>query len=246
MTKLPWIKLWFEDLDRDCGALSLSARGAWVWIIGDLHAKEGTRSLTLGGWSRVIRASNTQTATVLSEIINTGTCDSSVTQNVTRDALLQNSDAQITITCRRIKREYNNRKSHNLRQRRYRDKHTSDAQSDAGVTPIELEAEAIEAEAIEREKRKRRSRTVPEDFSISDEDRKWALSLRPDLNIDFETDKFKDYEFRDPKSDWKKTWKNWIRNARPTNGSKPKQKDILDLAIEAAEKEKDGSQSCSR
>ncbi len=146
MSRLPWMKLWFEDLDRDCGSLSLAGRGAWMWIIGDLHGKNGERSLNLEGWSRVIRASVNQTAAVLAEIINTKTCDSNMS-NVTRDALSQNSDAMITVTCRRIAREQKQRELHSLRQKRYRTKYISDAKSDASVTGIEAEADA-EADAI--------------------------------------------------------------------------------------------------
>ncbi len=146
MSRLPWMKLWFEDLDRDCGSLSLAGRGAWMWIIGDLHGKNGERSLNLEGWSRVIRASVNQTAAVLAEIINTKTCDSNMS-NVTRDALSQNSDAMITVTCRRIAREQKQRELHSLRQKRYRTKYSSDAKSDASVTGIEAEADA-EADAI--------------------------------------------------------------------------------------------------
>jgi hypothetical protein len=154
MSKLPWMKLWFEDLDRDCGALSLAARGAWMWIIGDLYNKGGERSLTLEQWSRVIRSSVNQTASVLSELIVSNTCDSNI-ENVTRDALSQNSDALIAIKCRRIYRETKERQQHAARQSKYRSKSkeanhqsgsteqrtpSSDAKSDACVTPIEAEA----------------------------------------------------------------------------------------------------------
>jgi hypothetical protein len=160
MSKLPWMKLWFEDLDRDCGALSLAARGAWMWIIGDLHRKEGARSLTLEGWSRVIGGSSNQTAAVLTEIINNKICDSNL-ENVTRDSLLQKSDALITIKSRRIIREEAERQKHAARQSKYRTKQKaentrqgtkqqgtkgSDANSDGGVTPIEAEAEAKKQE----------------------------------------------------------------------------------------------------
>jgi len=144
-SKLPWMKLWFEDLDSDCGALSLAGRGAWMWILGDLHNKDGERTLNLDGWSRVIRASLSQTATVLAEIINTKTCDSNI-ENASRDALLQKNDALITVKCRRIAREVKQRKQSSLRQRRYNDRHKYNAANDAAITPIEADAEA-DAEA---------------------------------------------------------------------------------------------------
>ena len=137
--KLPWMKLWFEDLDRDCGALSLAARGGWMWIIGDLHCHAGERSLSLDQWARVMRTSTNQAASVLAEIINTNICDSNVaaavTQNVTRNALSQESNALITIKCRRMARESNQLKQNSLRQQHYRDRHGSNGNSNGDVTP---------------------------------------------------------------------------------------------------------------
>jgi hypothetical protein len=248
LMKLPWDKWFFEDLDTDCGPLSLAARGAWVWIIGNLRNHDGERSLTLDGWSRVVRATAEQTAIVLSELIASGTCDSNIPRgsdlsagqtgvfagsacdvesNVTRDAMSQKGDALIVIRCRRIARECKVRKLHRLRQQRYRSRDSRDASGDADVTPIELEAEAeAEADTEKREANsasppavRRRSRSVPSDFSVSGEMNQWAVKLRPDLDIGLETEKFKDYEFKDPKSDWVKTWRNWIRNARVRNGN---------------------------
>jgi len=41
--------------------------------------------------------------------------------------------------------------------------------------------------------------------------------------VDLEINKFRDYEFKDPKTDWAKTFRNWIRNARGgNNGTEPK------------------------
>ena len=64
-------------------------------------------------------------------------------------------------------------------------------------------------------KRERRAvaRICPEDFAISDQEMRWAIETRPDLNIKLETEKFRNYEFKNPKTDWHKTWKNWILNA---------------------------------
>jgi len=133
---MPWDKWFFEDLDRDCGALSLNARGAWVWIIGDLRNHDGERTLNLEGWARVLRASIPQTVTVLTEIIQTKVCDSSVRA----DALAQKTDAGIDIRCRRIYREAKVRKQHNLRQQRYSSKRSNDALNDAGMTIEKQEA----------------------------------------------------------------------------------------------------------
>ncbi len=144
-----WTKLVFEDLDHDCGSLSLAARGAWVWIFEYLKHHNGRQVHDLSGWARVVRASNTQTATVLAELFRRKTCDwdmlrdgvtlSVTPENVTRDALIQNSDAQCDVRCRRQIKTLNHNLKHRLRQQRYRGRKARDAPCDAGVTPIELE-----------------------------------------------------------------------------------------------------------
>jgi hypothetical protein len=216
MTRLPWIKLYFDDLDVDCGSLSLRARGAWVWIIGYLHHHGGEKTLPLDGWARVVRASIGETIIVIGEIIDARVCDSSVT----RDALSQKSDAQITLKCRRIYREYKQRETHALRQRRYRQRRECDAVCDATVTKEISDAKKLRERESQREtiksapkRRGTLSHFCPEDFTLSDQDLRWARQTRPDVDIPFETQKFRDYEFSKPRSDWGKVWRNWIRNA---------------------------------
>ena len=75
----------------------------------------------------------------------------------------------------------------------------------------------------EDKKRKRaakpqRSRFVPDDFVITEELKSWAKKERPDLDIEREIAKFRDHEFRTPRSDWPRTWRNWIRGAKKENG----------------------------
>lgn len=60
----------------------------------------------------------------------------------------------------------------------------------------------------------RRSRAVPSSFVISDQLKRWAMETRPDLDIDLEIEKFRDHEFKDPKTNWEGVFRNWIRNAR--------------------------------
>jgi len=77
----------------------------------------------------------------------------------------------------------------------------------------EQEPEQEQEHEPEREKKKR-SHSVPEDFVISEELKKWAIEKRPDIDVDIEIEKFRDYEFKDAHSDWDKVFRNWIRNAR--------------------------------
>lgn len=57
-----------------------------------------------------------------------------------------------------------------------------------------------------------RARRVPADFAITDDLRKWAAEKCPGVDIDAETEKFRDHEYRDPHSDWPAAWRTWMRN----------------------------------
>jgi uncharacterized protein YdaU (DUF1376 family) len=68
-----------------------------------------------------------------------------------------------------------------------------------------------------------KSHTVPADFVVTKEMREALNGERPDVDIDFETKKFRDHEFKDAHSNWAGAWRNWIRNAKGgVNGNKPK------------------------
>lgn len=62
-------------------------------------------------------------------------------------------------------------------------------------------------------KAKRKSGRVPEDFTP---DVSLALAELPDLDAEREVQKFRDWEFKTPRSDWPAVWRNWIESARET------------------------------
>jgi hypothetical protein len=57
------------------------------------------------------------------------------------------------------------------------------------------------------------SHFVPEDFEVADKDVEWARAEHPSVNLYLETQKFRDHEFHQPHSDWRRAWRNWIRRA---------------------------------
>jgi hypothetical protein len=67
----------------------------------------------------------------------------------------------------------------------------------------------------------RGARNCPDSFVITDEMRAWAATECPDIDLDRETATFKDYTFASAKTDWLKTWRNWMRKAKPINGTRP-------------------------
>lgn len=65
-----------------------------------------------------------------------------------------------------------------------------------------------------------RGERLPADWNPDADDMAWARKERPDLGPEAEADRFRDYWTAKPgkdgvKLDWKATWRNWIRNARP-------------------------------
>lgn len=49
----------------------------------------------------------------------------------------------------------------------------------------------------------------------------WAQAEAPGVNLERETTKFRNHEFTNPKTDWVKTWKNWMLRACERGGSSP-------------------------
>jgi hypothetical protein len=64
---------------------------------------------------------------------------------------------------------------------------------------------------LERERGSLRSRRAPSEFKP---DFEYARSQIPDLDVDREAQKFRDWEFKTPRSDWPAVWRNWIERCR--------------------------------
>ena len=60
---------------------------------------------------------------------------------------------------------------------------------------------------------KRPGRRCPSDFEVSDEMREWAAERFPSVDVDAETEKFRDHEYARTHSDWNAVWRSWIRKA---------------------------------
>ena len=69
-----------------------------------------------------------------------------------------------------------------------------------------------------------RGSRLPRNWSLPDPWRTWAVAERPELDVDKEAEKFRDFWWAKSgkdgtKIDWEATWRNWIRNARAPDGS---------------------------
>lgn len=60
-------------------------------------------------------------------------------------------------------------------------------------------------------KRAKRASRVPEDFSP---DLDFARSQLPDVDAEREAQKFRDWEFKTPRSDWAAAWRRWVETCR--------------------------------
>ncbi len=93
----------------------------------------------------------------------------------------------------------------------------------------------------ERESKRRASKTCPLDFELGLELRQWARDNAPTVNVDSETETFREFEFQRPYTNWPATWKRWMKRAnerKGTNGNgthKPKPS-AVDRVFAATEK----------
>ena len=141
MSKLQWDKWYWEDVDRDCAVLSNSAYGGWVRILAHTRNSAGSMTLPLDGWMKVLRTTQGETISILSEIIDLGICDSNVTKSVTQGVTQalrvtesnRFSNGYITVTCRRQARQHKDITSNAIRQQRYRDRHAKAENNNASI-----------------------------------------------------------------------------------------------------------------
>jgi hypothetical protein len=67
----------------------------------------------------------------------------------------------------------------------------------------------------------RATRKCPADFTVTDDMAQWAKAEAPSVNVERETEKFRDHTFTTAKSDWPATWRNWMRRASERGGASP-------------------------
>jgi hypothetical protein len=63
-------------------------------------------------------------------------------------------------------------------------------------------------------RRSRGARFAPDEFEVSPAMQAWAAESAPLVDWKAETDKFRDWEFKHPRSDWDKVWRTWMRKAQ--------------------------------
>ena len=116
MSKLPFMKFFPDAYVRDTRALSLDARGAWMDLICSMwySPTRGKITLPLSGFARLFSVSVSRTKVIISEITNLGICES-----------VTDGNGDVTVSCRRMLREENERESIRCRVKRFRNAHKS-------------------------------------------------------------------------------------------------------------------------
>ena len=72
----------------------------------------------------------------------------------------------------------------------------------------------------QRERRTSAASTrCPSDFRVGEDLKKWAAESFPRINLELETEAFRDHEFARARTDWSAAWRNWIRRASKFNSS---------------------------
>jgi hypothetical protein len=124
------------------------------------------------------------------------------------------SDADPTASKRKQKQR--ERERHGRVTRDNRDSH-------APVTDESLEGHAPQTQITDSDTEKKPSlrsgraparapaRRVPADFEVNAEMRKWATEACPHVDIDRQTEAFRDHEFRNAHKDWPAVWRQWMR-----------------------------------
>ncbi len=90
--------------------------------------------------------------------------------------------------------------------------------NDVSETERETEEECAKrpplANGFHGKPKPKKTHTPPTDFKP---DLEFASLVVPDMDAAKEAEKFMDYEFRTPHSDWDRAWRRWVRKARDDN-----------------------------
>lgn len=86
------------------------------------------------------------------------------------------------------------------------------ASSDAAPPPADgVHPPSSDAKPARPKRRGPLGHFVPTDWEVPDADADWARAEFPLLDLYAATQKFREHEFAQPKSDWRLTWRRWIR-----------------------------------
>lgn len=137
---MPYLQFYPADWSADTRILSLAARGAWLELIIAMHVRGRTSKIsgTVKRIAGLVGCSEEEFEEVLKELEEQGVAD------VSREC-----NGDVTITCRRLKKEKNERDQIRERVKKHRSENTvtkTSRECNGDVTPYISEPEYIEKE----------------------------------------------------------------------------------------------------
>lgn len=108
------------------------------------------------------------------------------------------------------------------RVRRYRERKRNgevtlqERDSNGDVTPPDTDTDTDTE--LEKRAKPRPSKRCPSNFEITADLRAWAAEKFPAVDIEAQTEAFRDWEYAKPRTDWPAAWRSWIRKAADFGG----------------------------
>lgn len=198
--QMRWLRLWTDIVD-DEKLLLLAAQDRWYYVAilalkrsGVLDSAD-TNALRERKIALRLRVTSDELYELRKRLVEVNLIDANDWQPVKWEARQFNSDQGDGNAAARM--------------RRYRER--KKLQRNAVTPKLRPETEQSRDRAEQREEcAKRASKRAPSDF---DPDRSYALVKLPDMDVDAEIQKFRDWEFKRARSDWPATWRNWVAGA---------------------------------
>lgn len=72
-----------------------------------------------------------------------------------------------------------------------------------------------------RARKAAKATAVPPEFTLTPELLAWAAERCPGVDVERETEKFRNHEFKEPRSDWPKAWRAWMLRAPEFGATRP-------------------------
>jgi uncharacterized protein YdaU (DUF1376 family) len=203
------------DYLRDTAHLTMIEDGAYRRLLDAYYIKRGPLPLALKDVYRLARAitaaDRKAVETVLREFFKEtqagwshGRCDAEIAKyQGKRDKARDSANARWSVVRPHDKTDADALPTHNGH--------------DADALPTQCEGNALHSPVTNHQSHRdgkpprRPAKRAPEDFAP---DLDFAREQIADLDAEAEAAKFRDFEFKTPRSDWPAAWRNWIRTCR--------------------------------
>jgi hypothetical protein len=213
MGKLPFMKFFPGDFDRDMSAHPLEIRGAWISIIDHLWFSEprGRSTHSFDQWARVLGSDEETAKRIIDYLLHNKIADCNVECN-----------GNVTVVSRRIEREEKDRENTKLRVDRFRKKSSCNADvtplCNGNVTPKKLEVRSQKSEKDLTTSAETYSEKAKNSIQkLLNENREIWHEAYPAINLETETAKALSWLLSNPKnkkSDFKRFLNNWMLRAQ--------------------------------